>query len=172
MPKSDDAFPGSVSDAAPGSPMPRRSFLGSVTGRVLGAAALPMLSACATGAATPPPAPGGASTGPPVSVSGNTLVLHLPQLPSLAETPGFYLVESEQVAIVRVSDSEYRAFTSICTHEGCDVSSVVDGILLCPCHGSEYDLEGRPVAGPAEEPLTRYATTLDASGEILTITIG
>lgn len=49
------------------------------------------------------------------------------------------------------------AFSAICPHAGCIVSSWIGSrdVLLCPCHGSEYDpaAGGAVVAGPAPIPL-------------------
>ena len=42
-----------------------------------------------------------------------------------------------------------------CTHLRCRVAPVEGGGFSCPCHGSRYDAEGRPVTGPAKEPLAR-----------------
>lgn len=43
-----------------------------------------------------------------------------------------------------------------CTHLGCAVRPVGAG-FTCPCHGSRYDGQGRPVAGPARRELGRLA---------------
>lgn len=49
------------------------------------------------------------------------------------------------------------AFSAVCTHAGCIVSSwrAEAQLLLCPCHGSEYDpvMAAAVVAGPAPLPL-------------------
>jgi rieske iron-sulfur protein len=49
------------------------------------------------------------------------------------------------------------AFSAVCTHAGCIVSAwlAVDRLLLCPCHGSQYDpaRDAAAVAGPAPLPL-------------------
>lgn len=43
-----------------------------------------------------------------------------------------------------------------CTHLGCAVRPSGNG-FACPCHGSRYDGQGRPVAGPATRELARVA---------------
>ena len=49
------------------------------------------------------------------------------------------------------------AFSAVCTHAGCIVSAwrAANRLLLCPCHGSEYDpaRQAAVVAGPAPLPL-------------------
>ena len=58
-----------------------------------------------------------------------------------------------QVLLLRDGDS-VRALSARCTHLGCTVTLAADGeSLVCPCHGSEYDLEGNVVGGPAPRPL-------------------
>src|SRR5687767_9328834 len=53
-------------------------------------------------------------------------------------------------AVVLVRDAAgVRAFSAICTHQGCRVTSVSDGAVRCPCHGSAFDAAtGAVVAGP------------------------
>jgi Rieske Fe-S protein len=47
------------------------------------------------------------------------------------------------------------ALSPVCTHQGCIVD-VQGAALVCPCHGSTYDRQGRVVRGPAERALTSY----------------
>lgn len=42
-----------------------------------------------------------------------------------------------------------------CTHLRCRVAPIEGGGFSCPCHGSRYDAEGRPVSGPASKALAR-----------------
>ena len=72
----------------------------------------------------------------------------------------------EPVYILSLGSDRYSAVSPICTHLQCRVN--IDGAnLVCPCHGSTYDREGRVLRGPAERPLTRYRATLESSGELV-----
>ena len=51
-----------------------------------------------------------------------------------------------------------------CTHLRCRVAPAEGGGFSCPCHGSRYDAEGRPVSGPAPRPLARPKLTPSGAG--------
>ena len=55
--------------------------------------------------------------------------------------------------IVLNDASGTRVLSSHCTHLGCKIREFRNGKLICPCHGSEYNLNGMPVKGPAFKPL-------------------
>lgn len=61
----------------------------------------------------------------------------------------------------RLGSGEVAAVLASCTHRGCQPEPIADR-LACPCHGSEFSYTGEVLAGPAEEPLTRYRVTEDA----------
>jgi nitrite reductase/ring-hydroxylating ferredoxin subunit len=51
------------------------------------------------------------------------------------------------------------ALESTCTHRGCNVANgrVVERIVICPCHGSKFDLiTGEVKGGPAVRPLKKH----------------
>lgn len=75
---------------------------------------------------------------------------------ALVETPD----EQLPIFLRRVTDSEFVALSTKCTHRGCQVESA-GSQLVCPCHGSEFSLTGEKLKGPAEKPLTRFAATSD-----------
>jgi len=51
-----------------------------------------------------------------------------------------------------------RALSARCTHLGCTVTIAEDGSsLVCPCHGSEFELDGTVRRGPAKHPLQPLA---------------
>ncbi len=51
------------------------------------------------------------------------------------------------------------AVTSICTHHGCTVHLEENKSFACPCHDSEYDLQGNVLQGPAKLPLKHFEVT-------------
>src|SRR6266540_880717 len=58
----------------------------------------------------------------------------------------------------------YRAIGSVCTHEGGPLADgdLYDGIVTCPWHGSEFDVEtGEAVTPPAAEPETVYEVRVE-----------
>jgi Rieske Fe-S protein len=61
------------------------------------------------------------------------------------------------------------AMSLICTHAGCDMAmrgTVSASGVVCRCHGSQFDAQGNPLAGPARTPLDHFEVTIDASGAI------
>ena len=47
-----------------------------------------------------------------------------------------------------------EAISLVCTHLGCRLAATPGG-FACPCHGSRFDRDGSPVAGPARARLLR-----------------
>ncbi len=86
--------------------------------------------------------------------------------PELLEK-GFKIVRfgAEPVLLVKVSDTEYRAFAATCTHLDCIVEyQAKEKRIWCNCHNGEYDLNGRNVAGPPPRPLERFEVHVVAKG--------
>jgi Rieske Fe-S protein len=66
--------------------------------------------------------------------------------------------------LVRLSETEFVAYSQKCTHLSCAVIPKPEqGELHCPCHDGVFDLRsGRPIAGPPRRPLPRV--TLEFRG--------
>jgi Rieske Fe-S protein len=69
---------------------------------------------------------------------------------------------ADGVIVTRVG-GDVRAFSARCTHLGCLIDRASDDLLVCPCHGSRFHLDGTVAAGPALRPLTPLAHAVDPS---------
>lgn len=78
-------------------------------------------------------------------------------------------VEGRAVCVGRV-EGAWVAFDDTCTHEECPLSDgELDGrVIVCPCHGSEFDLRtGDVLTPPALDPLPIYdARVVDGALEV------
>jgi Rieske Fe-S protein len=80
---------------------------------------------------------------------------------------GFKIVRfgAEPVILIRISDSEFRAFSATCTHLDCIVEyQHKKHRIWCNCHNGEYDLNGHNVAGPPPRPLQSFDVHVVARG--------
>jgi Rieske Fe-S protein len=79
------------------------------------------------------------------------------------------VVAAQKVVLTQPTSGDIKAFSTRCTHQGCAVSSVKDGYILCPCHGSRFAIaDGAPTAdSPAKQPLASAAVTV--SGDKITL---
>src|SRR5262249_52681213 len=62
-----------------------------------------------------------------------------PALVAVADVPagGGTVVKDAKVVVTKDQSGQVRAFSAICTHQGCTVASVSGGTINCPCHGSK-----------------------------------
>jgi Rieske Fe-S protein len=73
----------------------------------------------------------------------------------------------DKTVLTQPSAGEFKAFSAVCTHKGCDVSEVAGGTINCPCHGSKFNLDGSVANGPAAEPLK--AKNISVEGDSLVL---
>ncbi len=79
---------------------------------------------------------------------------------------GGEIFADQKVVVTQPTAGTYKAFSAVCTHQGCTVSSVSNGIIQCPCHGSQYSIvDGSVKSGPAPRPLPAKTATVK-NGEI------
>jgi Rieske Fe-S protein len=134
--------------------MGRRALIGGATG-VAAAAALGAVAACSAPGAGDHPTPGvPAAPGPPPDPSAGSGGTGT-KLGAASEVPvgGGKVYDTFEVVVTQPTAGDYRGFTSICTHTGCDVNRVADGTIDCPCHGSRFHLDGTVASGPARRAL-------------------
>jgi Rieske Fe-S protein len=72
------------------------------------------------------------------------------------------------VVVTQPTAGEFRAFSSKCTHTGCAVKGISDGIINCPCHGSQFSAtDGSVKKGPATSALPPASITV--AGDSITL---
>ena len=127
---------------------PRRNFLNWFLGTTAGALALSVLYPLVR-YVSPPHVPEAATNEVEAGATND---------PELVEK-GFKIIRfgAEPVLLVKLSDTEFRAFSATCTHLDCIVGYQKErNRIWCNCHNGEYDLNGRNVGGPPPKPLTPY----------------
>ncbi|MFH9086335.1 MULTISPECIES: Rieske (2Fe-2S) protein [unclassified Streptomyces] len=81
---------------------------------------------------------------------------------------GGKIFKDQGVVVTQPSAGTYKAFSSKCTHQGCAVGSVANGVIVCPCHNSEFSVtDGSVKKGPATQPLP--AAKIAVSGDEITL---
>lgn len=74
------------------------------------------------------------------------------------------ITEKTTAWVVKMSDSDVVAYTPQCTHLGCAYHwEESKGQFLCPCHTSNFSIDGKVLNGPAPRPLDRYLVKIDGS---------
>ena len=64
------------------------------------------------------------------------------------------------ISVSRSEDGKFIALLMQCTHKGCELQS--EGTyLVCPCHGSEFDSQGKVLTPPADKPLRAFPVRTD-----------
>jgi Rieske Fe-S protein len=147
-----DGSPGSGSPPSERVEITRRHALGTVAIVGVGLTTLAACSSDNNNVATDPgatspgtPAPSSASSAP--AGTGFTTTDQIPQGSGT-------IFKDEGVVVTQPETGTFHGFTIVCTHQGCQVSTVTDTIN-CLCHGSKYSIEdGSVVTGPAPAPLT------------------
>ena len=87
-------------------------------------------------------------------------------LATTSEIPvgGGKIFTAEKVVVTQPNAGDFKAFSAVCTHMGCLVSTISNGTIDCPCHGSQFSItNGAVVAGPAPSPLPAEAINVSGS---------
>jgi nitrite reductase/ring-hydroxylating ferredoxin subunit len=158
----------------------RRAMIAGVG--AVGASAL--LAACGTDerdgslaggdGGTTAPAPAGTTqgaaptTGAPEATGG---AANGTKLASTSDIPsgGGKIFKDKQVVVTQPAKGTFKAFNTICPHQGCDVTTVKSGTINCPCHGSQFSVEdGSVKQGPATKGLTEVSVKVNGGSVWLT----
>jgi Rieske Fe-S protein len=129
----------------------------------LAAAAIAGLSSCTNYSTAPASEPSAAASGGSSSAAG-PLTVKETDIP----VGSGKIFPDAQTVITQPKKGEFKAFSAVCTHQGCLVDAVTTTIN-CPCHGSKYSItDGSVVNPPAPNPLP--PKTIKVSGDTLTVT--
>jgi Rieske Fe-S protein len=104
----------------------------------------------------------------PLPISPITLDLTKAEYAPLAQAGGSIKIpnpgdKSRPIIVTRLSETSAAAYSSRCTHMGCEVTLPSNGEIKCPCHGSLFDATGKVKKGPAKKDLTQYAASIDGT---------
>lgn len=74
------------------------------------------------------------------------------------------ILPEHQVVVTQPTAGSFKAFSAKCTHQGCAVSGVKDGVITCPCHHSAFSIaDGSVKKAPATRPLPEVPITVSGT---------
>lgn len=148
-----------ISALARGSYTAARTLGGAPTGRSSAGASPP-----GEGGATSASTRGGGSSVP----SGAVRLGPGKRLPSGAAATYSDPSDGSPDILIRDEAGKLKAFSAVCTHAGCTVG-YEGGVIVCPCHGGEYDAEtGEVIAGPPPSGLAPKRV-VESNGQIYAV---
>lgn len=95
--------------------------------------------------------------------SGSTAATTSAELGAASDVPvgGAKLYKDAKLVVSQPSKGTYKAFSAVCTHQGCVCDSVSGTTLTCACHGSAFNAEtGAVEKGPATTALGAAEVTV------------
>jgi Rieske Fe-S protein len=85
------------------------------------------------------------------------------ELGATTEVPvgGAKLYADAKVVVSQPTKGTFKAFSAVCTHQGCVCDAVSGTTVSCPCHGSKFNAEtGAVENGPATTALPAAQVTV------------
>ncbi|MEU0601706.1 Rieske (2Fe-2S) protein [Streptomyces sp. NPDC006393] len=102
------------------------------------------------------------------SLSASEVAQDLTSTSDIPEGGGKVFAE-QKVVVTQPVKGQFKAFSAVCTHQGCTVAKVVEGTIDCPCHGSRFRItDGSVAGGPATRPLA--ARKIEVRGNSIRLT--
>ncbi|MGN9840538.1 Rieske (2Fe-2S) protein [Nonomuraea sp. H19] len=81
---------------------------------------------------------------------------------------GGMVIEDLKIVLTQPAQGVYKAFSAICTHKGCAVSTPKENVIRCACHGSEFAADsGKATKGPAIAGLAAFQVKVEGDGIVV-----
>lgn len=142
----------------------RRTILQAGGLIVVGGAVAACGSSGSADAASSAPASSAAASSAPASSAAAGAAASVSDIP----VGGGVILDEPAVVITQPTEGDIKAFTAICTHQGCLVSEVVNNEIICPCHQSKFSaVDGSVISGPATEPLSAAGVAVEGGSVVL-----
>ena len=77
-----------------------------------------------------------ATTSPGAPPAGNALSIPADSIP----VGGGKILENASFVVTQPTAGEFKAFTKMCTHQGCPVSDIQGTDIHCKCHGAKFSI--------------------------------
>ena len=124
----------------------RRAVFGGMVGLGVG---VPLIAACGSDDG------GGDSGGTTAGKGGKT-----------SEVPvgGGKIFAADKVVVTQPTEGDFKAFSAVCTHQGCVVAEIKGEEIDCTCHGSKFSIaDGSVLEGPATKSLEALKVTVSGN---------
>ncbi len=111
---------------------------------------------------------GSGSTGAATTAASTTAAAGGDVITKASDVPVGGGVITDTYVVTQPESGTYKAFSNVCTHQGCKVAEVADKVIKCNCHQSTFDITtGAPTGGPATKSLAETAVK-ESDGNIVT----
>jgi thiosulfate dehydrogenase [quinone] large subunit len=109
------------------------------------------------------------SSGPTTTAPAGTAIGQASQVPVGGAASFTDPKTGDPGLVLQLAKGRFVAYDAICPHAGCTVGySSAANLIVCPCHGSEFDPStGAVVSPPAPHGLSSIPVAVDANGALL-----
>lgn len=123
-----------------------------------------LVAACGDGSDTAAAPPADAAPAAPGGAGSRVTLGQLSDIP-VGGAVSVKAPDGSPVLLTQPVAGKVKAFSAVCPHQGC--SAAPDGDRFsCPCHGSQFELDGSLRQGPARQGLSSYAVRV-VDGQVL-----
>jgi nitrite reductase/ring-hydroxylating ferredoxin subunit len=140
----------------------RRAVVGGFVGLGIG---VPLLAACGSDSGSGGSSDGSGGSGDGTSSGGTTASGAIGKATDVPVGEA-KIYTAEKVVVSQPTEGDFKAFSTICTHQQCPITKLQGDEIECTCHGSRFKTsDGSVVNGPANKPLAALKVAVE-NGEI------